>query len=140
MVFGRWAGGGVNGLAPICPYCGGWSAKLNGHDIYPHRPDLRHKTFYACRPCDAYVGCHPGTDKPLGSLADRRLRRARNRAHEAIDPLWLNAEDRRTARKEVYRAVATALGIELEDCHIAMFDDDQCARVVAMVEAGEAAP
>lgn len=127
----------MNDLTPICPYCGGWSAKLTGADIYPHRPDLRKKTFYACRPCDAYVGCHDGTDKPLGTLADRRLRRSRNRAHRAIDPLWVDAPNRKEARVSVYKALAEALGIEREDCHIAMFSDEQCARTVELVEAGE---
>lgn len=62
--------------APTCPYCGKDSVLVNGHVIYPHRPDLLEKKFYWCKPCDAYVGCHPGTANPLGRLANAELRRA----------------------------------------------------------------
>ena len=30
--------------------------------------------IYICKPCDAYVGVHKGTDKALGRLANKELR------------------------------------------------------------------
>lgn len=127
----------MNGLTPKCPYCGDWSAKVTGADIYRGRPDLSHKTFYRCDPCNAHVGCHPGTDTPLGTLANRELRRARSSAHKAFDPLWRNAEHRGEARRAAYARLAEALGIDGKDCHIAHFDEAQCARVVEIVNSGE---
>lgn len=127
----------MNGLTPKCPCCDGWSKKVTGADIYRGRPDLGRKVFYRCAPCDAYVGCHPGTDKPLGTLADKRLRRARSRAHSVFDPLWRNAEHKGKARRAAYARLVKALGVDGDDCHIACFDEAQCARVVELVNSGE---
>jgi len=57
----------------ICNYCGNNAEMVSGDAIYPHRPDLYHRKFYRCQPCGAYVGCHEGTDKPLGRLANAEL-------------------------------------------------------------------
>lgn len=122
-------------IKPICPYCGKWSVLVTGETIYPHRPDLHNRRFYLCAPCNAYVGCHPGTDKALGTLADAALRVARSRAHSAFDPLWRNAPGNRgKARRESYKQLAAMMGIEYKDCHIAQFDIEQCRRVVELVE------
>jgi len=32
---------------------------------------------WLCKPCDAYVGCHNNTERPLGTLANKELRTAR---------------------------------------------------------------
>lgn len=56
-----------------CPYCGNPAQFVTGEVIYPHRKDLHDKKFYACPPCDAYVGCHiPNryTLKIIGHLGD----------------------------------------------------------------------
>lgn len=126
----------MNGLTPKCPYCDGWSEKLTGADVYPHRPDLAEKVFYACRPCDARVGCHPGTDKPLGTLANRPLRRSRSRAHAAFDPLWRDAEHRGKARRAAYARLAEAMGIAYQDCHISQFNEAQCEHAVQIIQQG----
>ena len=56
--------------------------------VYPGRWDLDEKYFYVCIPCDARVGCHPKTKKPLGSLAKKHLRDLRVQAHAAFDAIW----------------------------------------------------
>lgn len=122
-------------MAPVCPYCNQASARVTGADAYPHRPDLKAKTFYQCAPCRAWVGCHPGTDKPLGRLADAELRAAKQAAHYAFDPLWARVMRRDSiskgeARGRAYAWLAKELGIAPEDCHIGMFDPEQCRRVV----------
>jgi hypothetical protein len=114
--------------APDCPYCGEPSEKATGKEIYPHRPDLYEKTFYRCTPCKAYVGCHPGTENPLGRLANAELRKAKNAAHAAFDPRWKGQKGR--VRREQYKWLAEQLGISKDDCHIGMFDVDMCRRVV----------
>lgn len=78
-----------------CDYCGRPARLVGGAEVYPHRPDLSSKRFWLCRPCDAWVGCHPKAEPrrgglgdgtvPLGRLANADLRRAKQRAHAAVE-------------------------------------------------------
>ena len=118
-------------LAPRCQYCQAVAELVDGTVIYPNRPDLKDKNFWLCVPCDAFVGCHranigfgDGT-RPFGTLADADLRLARRNAHLAFDSLWATKPDRRAA----YRWLAEEMQINIANCHIAMFDLDQCAQV-----------
>jgi|AntDeeMinimDraft_6_1070357.scaffolds.fasta_scaffold00531_18 hypothetical protein len=113
--------------APICPYCNKKSQKVSGDHVYPHRADLHYKVFYVCDDCDARVGCHPGTDKPLGRLADADLRKAKQLAHGAFDPLWRDLKLFKN-RKRAYSWLANKLGIESGKCHIGMFNEELCRR------------
>lgn len=113
----------------ICGYCNNPAALVGGDTIYPHRQDLKSKLFYLCKPCDAYVGCHPGTSTPLGTLADLELRRARSIAHNAFDPIW---RSRLMSRTKAYKWLAHALNIDHGVCHIGMFDAATCKKVVAL--------
>lgn len=110
----------------MCPYCGAESKKVTGKEVYPHRPDLYSKTFYMCKPCDAYVGCHPGTSKALGRLANAELRAAKSAAHRMFDLIW---RDGSMSRGAAYSWLAEQLGIDKKDCHIGMFDVDMCEEV-----------
>lgn len=112
----------------LCPYCMDKTVLVGGDVIYPHRPDLYKKWFYSCRPCGAYVGCHPGTKKPLGRLANGELRKAKQEAHAAFDPLWKSG---RRKRKDAYAWLAANIGIDVNDCHIGEFDVKACKLVVA---------
>lgn len=115
-------------LPPQCPYCHAPSKLVTGRSVYPHRTDLHAKKFYRCVPCDALVGCHEGTDKPLGRLANPSLRKAKQRAHAAFDPLWIGSPG--SKRRKWYSWLAIQLDIPREECHIGMFDEAMCARVV----------
>ena len=118
-------------MTPNCPYCSQPSKLATGRDIYPHRPDLYSKRFYLCRPCDAYVGCHPGTTHALGRLANSELRRAKMLAHAAFDPRWKFEQKRRgRKRSDAYAWLAEQLGIGKDECHIGMMDVDMCRKVV----------
>lgn len=110
-----------------CPYCRGRAEMVNGYEIYPHRADLAHKLFWACKPCGAWVGCHPGTGEPLGRLADAALRKAKQSAHAAFDPLWQSKKMRRSA---AYKWLAEQLGLTQDQTHIGLFDQAQCMRVI----------
>lgn len=116
-----------------CDYCGNPARLVNGSVIYPHRPDLKNLSFWLCEPCSAYVGCHKNSKSkaaPLGRLANAELRKAKNRAHAAFDPLW---KDGNMSRRRAYSWLAKQLGIKEKDCHIGMFDVDMCARVVEVI-------
>jgi hypothetical protein len=126
-------------MTPACPYCGEKAEKTTGAVIYPHLRQLARKVMYRCQPCEAWVGCHDGTDKPLGRLANAALRKAKQDAHAAFDPIWqelaASGMSRSRARSTSYAWLADALGIATRDCHIGLFDEDVCQRVVAVCKA-----
>jgi hypothetical protein len=94
----------------------------------------------------AWVGCHPGTTRPLGRLADAALRRAKIHAHDAFDRIWRTLHARRQAaepgytlgraRASRYRRLAELLGIPPQACHIGMFDVETCRRVIELCTSG----
>ena len=130
-----------------CPYCKQPAQLVGGDVIYPHRPELAGLKFHHCAPCSAYVGCHKagawtydttgrkvvsdGT-LPLGRLANAELRKAKQQAHAAFDPLWQSG---RYNRRVAYAWLAKELGIRVDQCHIAEFDVRQCRAVVAATNA-----
>ncbi|MCI2234019.1 DUF3268 family zinc-finger domain-containing protein [Escherichia coli] len=116
-----------------CDYCNTATRLAKGNEIYPHRPDLASLNFYLCDSCGAYVGCHKNGDgkRPLGRVANAELRKAKSKAHAAFDPLWKSGKITRGA---AYSALAKSMGIYKEQCHIGMFDVEQCEYVVAWCE------
>lgn len=118
-----------------CTMCGAPAAYVNNSVLYGRSfgewPYLWH-----CQnaECGASVGVHPGTDKPLGTFADKATRQARIAAHAAFDPLW---KDGSMKRKDAYAWLAERMGIDVNDCHIGMFDKAQCEQVFWLVMASE---
>lgn len=110
-----------------CQHCGCEASLVTGREIYPHRPDLFHKSFYLCQ-CGAYVGTHPGTTNPLGRPSSAELRAAKAAAHALFDPIWKSKE---MGRKAAYRWLAGELGIEPSETHIGWFDLEMCERAIA---------
>jgi hypothetical protein len=129
---------------PACPFCKRAAELVGGLVIYPHRPDLDEKKFWRCAPCGAYVGCHPGTTNPLGTLADAETRKERSATHAVFDPIWREQRivaGRLWRRGELYGWLATSLGISIEECHIGHFNVQRCqearrelAKLLAPVE------
>lgn len=118
--------------AVTCAYCHRDAELVSGVKIYPRRLDLRGKSFWRCETCKAWVGCHPGTVRPLGRLANAELRAAKMRAHAAFDPLWKSAT---MSRAEAYAWLSDAIGVSRANCHIGMMDVDACNAVVAAIAA-----
>lgn len=109
-------------VKPICPYC---SSKAQF---------IAEKSIFRCDPCDAQVGIHKSNNEPLGTLANPPLRRARMDAHSFFDPLWKykmkkDSTTIRQARKSAYQWLADSMEIHVNDCHIAMFNIEQCQKV-----------
>lgn len=92
--------------------------------------------IYLCRPCNAYVGVHKGTDRALGRLADSELRYWKKAAHAAFDPLWQKqisqGISKHTARGNAYKWLAEQMQLDSNDAHIGMMDVEQCKRVVEL--------
>lgn len=78
--------------------------------------------IYYCEDCKAIVGCHAGTHKPLGKMADRETRKLRIKAHSAFDKLW---KSQLMSRSKAYDWLSLQLGINAEDCHISNMSKDQ---------------
>lgn len=105
----------------ICPYCRKKPKIVKSEEVYGKG---YHYGYIAwCKPCDAYVGCHRGTKKPKGSLANREARKHRVQAHRVFDPLW--KEGLIYPRNAAYTWLAEEMGIHVDECHIAMFDREQ---------------
>jgi len=123
--------------SPRCTTCGRnstlWSTSERLYRGRDYGPSWVCSGFPACQ---SWVGCHPDTDIPLGTIAGPELRAARMRAHAAFDPLWKakfsRGYSKSAARGAGYRWLADALGIKVDDCHMALFDVQACERVIAI--------
>lgn len=147
-------------MKPLCDYCGMPARLVTGQELYPHRDDLQMVNAWKCDPCEAWVGCHRagvrvllGTTPvisdgtlPLGRLAKSDLRAAKQRAHATFDPYWKNMSDWLThpaydpavryagaRRRRLYAWLAKEMGIPPHQCHIGMFDVEQCQQVVQIM-------
>ena len=120
-----------------CNYCGEPVELVIGEDIYPHLKYLHKRWYWKCTNCNAYVGTHINSKshKPLGILANARLRRARMDAHIAIDAMWKGKDN--TSRTDVYYWLADKLGLHITNCHIGQFRFKRCNKVVKIVEESE---
>lgn len=105
-----------------CPYCGGPVELVNNSAIYGKQYG-RWPYAYRCEPCDAYVGLHPATDLPLGTLANAELREARKQAKATFHTLIIK---RRWERGEAYAWLSGRMGIPKAECHFGMFDLQRC--------------
>ncbi len=106
-----------------CPYCGSEARWVENKEIYGKNYGNSFMC-YLCKPCDAYVGCHQNTKRPLGSMANAELRNLRKKAHSIIDPYW---KDGMYERKEMYGKLSKALGREV---HVAESNEDQCKEII----------
>lgn len=68
-------------------------------------------------------------DDPLGfrAIPGSPLAKARTRAHQAFDPLWQSG---RMTRKKAYKWLARQLGMAPSDCHMILFDEEECEEVI----------
>lgn len=89
------------------------SARLtDGSEVYPHRNDLSSLPFWKCDNCSNFVGCHHKTKNrtnPLGIIATKEIKSARQHIHSVLDPIWKN---KRMKRGDLYRRIAAIMGID----------------------------
>jgi len=118
----------------ICPYCSGEAVLTKGASLYGSLNPMSKRNFWVCWRCDARVGTHPTDDAhgqdgtvPLGVLANKELRERRVEAHNAFDILWKKGK---LSRAAAYAFLASRLGISKEDCHIGLFDEKMCDKVL----------
>jgi hypothetical protein len=122
-----------------CRYCAEPAQLLIfGQPGYPYRAS--YGPTWVCVPCEAWVGCHPGTEKALGGLANAELRGWKIKAHAAFDPLWQGKMRRDQcskgkARRTGYAWLAKQIGLPVEKTHIGYMSVEECKRVVDVCEA-----
>jgi ssDNA-binding Zn-finger/Zn-ribbon topoisomerase 1 len=111
----------------ICPECGA-EMVLRKTSKYTY-PDGSPRPFYGCSRfpvCRGTHGAHPD-GRPLGIPGNEEVKKARNLAHAAFDPLW---KDGHMGRKEAYAWLSEEMGIEF--AHIGAMDEEQCKKVIEL--------
>lgn len=109
-----------------CPYCN-QEAKYGPNEEYYGRRFGKSYMCYYCKECDAYVGTHNNTTRPLGTMANRELRKKRMEAHALIDPLWREGKYNRST---VYRRLSDALG---RNVHVGESNMEMCEEIIKTV-------
>lgn len=118
-------------IPEICRYCGGVIRLIPIESIYgpaaAKRLELTGEFIYQCQNCNARVGCHKGTTRPLGNVANETLRLKRIETHQVFDAYWTR---RRMTRTDAYRWLAKKLGLSERKTHIGSFEMDQCQKTI----------
>lgn len=108
-----------------CNLCNSPRVALVRHETVYGRAYGDWPFLYACRDCGAYVGLHKFTDIPLGTLADKTLREARQTSkmafHKLVELKFL------TSRTAGYKWLAGKMKIPPKVCHFGFFSQEQCA-------------
>lgn len=76
-----------------CPACGSRAYLRPASVVYGDKAPDPDAKYYVCGrypACDCYVAAHRKTMLPMGTLADKALRKKRHDAHVALDSLWKN--------------------------------------------------
>ena len=85
--------------------------------------------IYQCQNCNARVGCHKGTTRPLGNLANEVLRLKRMETHQVYDAFWKRSGMTRT---QAYKWLAEQMNLTEDRAHIGSFEMDQCQMVIEL--------
>ncbi len=113
----------------ICRYCGSPVVYTSNAEIYGR--EYGEGKCYLCRNCRAFVGVHPGTDRPLGTLANEELRRYRKITHYWFDQIWKKPL-RISTRNKAYEWLSEQLGKPRKYTHIAMFEKQECEKTIRL--------
>ena len=120
-------------IPEICRYCGGIVRLVPARMIYgaeaAKRLKLKREMIYQCQNCNARVGCHKGTTRPLGNLANGVLRLKRMETHQVYDAFWKRSGMTRT---QAYKWLAEQMNLTEDRAHIGSFEMDQCQMVIEL--------
>jgi hypothetical protein len=113
-------------LGKVCPYCKSKTEYVDSERVYGKSYGM----IYMCVPCDAYVGVHYGTSTlSKGSVAKKRLREWRKKAHEAFDPIAFE-QKKGWSRRKAYYWLSQQMNLPYELTHIGMFSVKKCQEVI----------
>ena len=114
-----------------CPRCSGTSVLVVNNSAIYGKQYGKWPFAYYCDGCGAYVGMHPGTNIPLGTLADEATRAARRDCKTPFEQMWKNGHMSRT---EAYSWLADRMGIATDSCHFGWFEVAQCNQAKSLCE------
>ncbi|WP_387693052.1 zinc-finger-containing protein [Photorhabdus sp. RM71S] len=114
-----------------CRYCCDHVEIAHHMDVFGRINNSKWPWLYICKSCGAYVGMHPFTDIPLGTLADKATRNARMSGHRHFEEM---REKWNLERTDAYYWLARKLGINKCECHFGWFDIDTCHRAKEICE------
>ena len=120
----------------ICRYCGGVIRPVPAESVYGEsagRLGMTGETVYQCQNCNARVGCHKGSARPLGKVANEVLRLKRVETHQVFDAFW---QGQGMSRTQAYKWLAAQLHLPESRAHIGGLEMDQCQRVMELCAAG----
>lgn len=100
-----------------CHHCGSMVELVSNAEIYG-REYGDWPYAYKCIGCDSYVGIHPNTDLPLGTLADKDTREARKACKKAFIDFQRASG---MSRNQAYAWLAQRMAILKSECHWGMF-------------------
>lgn len=106
-----------------CHLCIGEVVIVGHEEIYGGRKFGDWPWVYRCNGCGARVGMHPGTNIPLGTLADAPTRAARNELKKEFNRIW---QDGWMNRSAAYAWLADQMDLDPSECHFGLFDVEQC--------------
>lgn len=119
---------GVQDSVMYCPYCGGRVHLRSAEGIYVD--NFRDTMLYVCKnypSCDTYVRVHAGTNIPVGTMANKKLRAMRKEAHHYLDKLHKQGFMK---KQEVYQWLADTLHVSLSMAHVGYLGEYNCAIVI----------
>lgn len=118
----------VNYSAMRCPYCGAPVVYRSADGIY--KENKNNTMLYVCSnypKCDAYVRVHPGTNTPVGTMADGKLRALRELAHTYFDKLHKSGI---MTKDEAYYWLSNLINAPLSQAHIGYLGEYYCKQVM----------
>lgn len=125
---------GIPGMGTMrCPYCRSPVVLRSADGIY--KENHANTMLYVCSrypACDAYVRVHEGTNKPVGSLADHRLRKLRKEAHDSFNKLYLTGA---MTKDQAYAWLADMIQGPRSQAHIGYLREYYCEQVIQQSKA-----
>ena len=116
----------------ICRYCGGVIRLVPASSIYgesAERLGMKEEWLYQCQNCNARVGCHKGTKRPHGNVANEVLRLKRMETHQVFDSFW---RAKRMSRTKAYRWLSEQMELPESKAHIGGFEMEQCQQLIEL--------
>lgn len=110
-----------------CPACGA-EMLLRTTSRFSYR-DGSPRKFYGCSNyprCKTTVGAHQNGE-PMGFPGDAETKGLRIAAHSWLKRVIM---ENNWKRNDAYSWLAARMGLDIEGCHIAMFDKDRCLRAI----------
>lgn len=115
-----------------CPYCGSQAFLRPASVLKKQDPKYANEKFYVCARypfCDSYVRAHADSQMPMGTLANKALRRKRRDAHIALQSLL---DSGLMTKKEAYRWLQVQMGLPADEAHIGKFSERRCEEVIRL--------